>query len=115
MIRTFVQTFEFQKKWKELGLDDDDLRRLELIILDDPKAAPVIKGTGKLRKLRFAYPDRGKSGSIRVCYVDFVLYETIYLITAYPKTKKDDLTKSECMAIRSAINEIEENLKVRKK
>lgn len=38
--------------------------------------------------MRFALPGRGKSGSSRVLYVDFVLAETIYLIFAYPKMKK---------------------------
>ena len=29
MTRTFIQTKVFSKKWDELGLTDDDLRRLE--------------------------------------------------------------------------------------
>ena len=33
MIRTFIQTDEFVKNWKRLGLNDDDMRRLELEIL----------------------------------------------------------------------------------
>ena len=41
-----------------------------------------MQGTGGLRKVRFALENRGKSGSVRVVYVDFVVYETIYLITA---------------------------------
>lgn len=47
-----------------------------------------MQGTGGLRKVRFALENRGKSGSVRVVYVDFVVYETIYLITAYTKNEK---------------------------
>ena len=55
MIRTFIQTKEFSKNWDRLGFDDKDLRRLELELLRDPSAYPVIKGTGGLRKIRFSF------------------------------------------------------------
>ena len=55
MTRTFIQTNEFSRNWDDLGFNDDDLRRLEWEILQNPKAGAVIPGTGKLRKLRFAF------------------------------------------------------------
>lgn len=55
MTRTFILTFEFEKRWKQLEFADEDLRRLELEILRDPKTGAVIRGTGKLRKMRFAH------------------------------------------------------------
>ena len=103
MTRTFIQTDEFVKQWKNMGLTDDDLRRLELEILKNPKEGEVIRGTGGLRKLRFSFENQGKSGSSRVCYVDYVLYETVYLITAYPKKVKDNLMKAECNHIKKMI------------
>ena len=109
MIRTFIQTDEFVKNWKRLGLNDDDMRRLELEILKNPQAGNVIKGTGGLRKLRFAFDDKGKSGSVRICYVDFLLKETVYLITIYPKKEKDNFTKFECNNIKKMINILEKN------
>ena len=111
MVRTFIQTWEFIRKWQRMGLDDDDLRRLELLIMNDPKAGPVIRGTGKLRKLRFASEGKGKRGGIRVCYVDLSAAETVYLITAYDKTEKDDLTQEECAAIRKMITVLEQPTK----
>ena len=111
MTRTFIQTDEFLKKWEELGLTDDDLRRLEYAIMKDPKIGPVIPGTGKLRKMRFGYDNRGKSGSTRVCYVDFLVYDTVYLITAYAKNEKENLTKAECNEIKKLISILERGLK----
>ncbi len=111
MIRTFIQTTEFSNRWYELGLDDEDLRHLELEILNNPKAGVVIPGTGKLRKMRFAVQGRGKSGSLRICYVDFVMAETIYLITVYAKNQKDNLSKAECNSIKSMIEILEKHLK----
>lgn len=111
MTRTFIQTLEFVKKWEELGLTDDDLRRLELAIMKNSKIGPVVPGTGKLRKMRFAYENRGKSGSTRICYVDFLVYETVYLITVYAKNEKDNLTKAECNDLKKLINILECSLK----
>ncbi len=110
MIRTFVELPIFQKKWKSLGLTDDDLRRLQEELLSDPKVGKVMQGTGGVRKMRFAFEDRGKSGSARVIYVDFEVYEKIFLITAYPKNEKDNLTKEERNELRQMIQILEDQL-----
>ena len=60
--------------------------------------------------MRFAFEDRGKSGSVRVIYVDFEVYEKIFLITAYSKDEKDNLTKGERNEIRQMIAILEEQL-----
>jgi len=110
MTRTFIQTEEFIKNWAHLGLDDDDLRKLELEIMKNPHVGDVIPGTGRLRKMRFPCRNMGKSGSVRVCYVDFVILDTIYLITAYSKNEKDNLSKAQCNEIRKMIDLLEKSL-----
>lgn len=111
MTKTFIQTNEFSKNWEELGFDDEDLRKLELEIMKNPQIGPIVRGTGKLRKMRFSFPDRGKSGSVRVCYVDFVIQETIYLVTVYSKKQKDNLTQTERNNIKKMITLLEVSLK----
>ncbi len=110
MQRTFIQTSEFERNWETLGLFYEDLRKLEQEILKQPKIGKVIRGTGKLRKMRFAFEHRGKSGSVRVCYVDFEEKETIYLITVFPKNLKDNLSKAECNSIKKLISKLEESI-----
>lgn len=110
MTREFVELPIFQKKWKSLGLTDKDLKRLEEELVADPKTGDVMQGTGGVRKMRFAFEHRGKSGSIRVIYVDFEVYEKIYLITAYPKNEKDNLTKDERSEIKQLIKILESQL-----
>ena len=110
MTRTFIQTDEFIKNWERLGLTDDDLRRLELEIMKNPQVGPVIQGTGKLRKMRFAFENKGKSGSSRVCYVDFLIHETVYFITVYSKNEKDNLSKAERNEIKKFIDILEKRL-----
>lgn len=111
MTREFIQTKEFSKNGDRLGFVDDDLRRLELEIMKNPKAGTVIKGTGKLRKIRFPFEEKGKRGSVRVCYVDFEVCEIIYLITVYPKSEKENLTQIERNNMKKMIELLELTLK----
>ena len=111
MTRTFVELPLFRAKWKKLGLNDDDLKRLQEEILLDPKIGAVMKNTGGIRKMRFAFEHRGKSGRIRVIYIDFEVYEKIYLLTAYPKNEKDNLSKSERNELRELVKVLENQLK----
>jgi hypothetical protein len=102
----FIESTVFTRAWDELGLDDeDDLMALQLLIMSQPKAAPVIPGTGGLRKLRFA-PARwntGSSGGARVCYVYFEEQGIVYLVHVYDKHQKDDLSDAEKRVIRDHI------------
>jgi hypothetical protein len=109
--RTFIQTREFSRQWEDLGFDDEDLRLLEIMIMQNPEAGVVMQGTGGLRKMRFAYEGRGKSGSARVCYVDFVAFDTVYLITAFGKSQKANLTKAERNNIKKAIDFLQEEIR----
>lgn len=79
MTRTFIQTSEFVKNWRELGFTDDDLRKLELEILRNPKVGSVI-------------------------------HETVYLITVYPKSKKDNLSRTERNVVKKLIEVLEKSL-----
>ena len=100
----------FDKQWRDMGLDDIDLQNLQAQLLKNPQIGSVIRGKGKLRKMRFAFPGKGKSGSSRVLYVDFVVAETIYLIFAYPKNEKDNLTAEERNNIKKLIERLEQCL-----
>ena len=110
MTRTFIQTDEFSRNWDEFGFTDDDLRRLEFDIMMNPHKYPVMQGTGGLRKARFAFKHHGKSGGVRVCYVDFVIEETIYLITVYSKNQKDNLSKQERNIVKIYIDRLRDNI-----
>ena len=92
----FIQSSGFTKDWEDYRLDDDDLQELENTIRKSPRGAPVIRGTGGLRKLRFVpmRSRRGKRGGFRVCYVYFEKYESVYLVTIYAKTDQADLSSA---------------------
>ena len=88
MIRTFYEMKHFTKKWLDLGFSDDELSQLQQILLENPKAGDVMRGTGGLRKIRFAFPNSGKSGSVRVCYIDIEGALEIISLMCSQRTKK---------------------------
>lgn len=108
MKRTFIEVPMFTKKWKALGLTDEDLRNLENVLLEDPKAGNTIQGTGGLRKIRIALDQHGKRGGGRVIYIDIELKETIYFINVYTKNEKDDLTEDEKKAFKAVVKFLKE-------
>ena len=77
MVRTFIQTREFSRNWDKLGFKDEDLRKLELELLENSDLHPVIKGTGGLRK-----------------------------ITVYSKNEKENLSQAERNGIKSLIEQL---------
>ena len=95
MNRTFVRLPSFEKAWEALGLGEEEYILLENLLLSNPRAGAVIEGSGGIRKVRFAFPGKGKSGSIRVIYIDIMVEETIYMIYAYPKSAKENLSRAE--------------------
>lgn len=110
MKRTFVELPMFRARWKDMGLNDDDLARLQAVLLEDPKIGAVMQGTGGLREMRFAFETRGKSGGSRVIYIDFEVHEKIFLITAYPKNEKDNLTKAERNELHQLVDILKQQL-----
>lgn len=61
MKRIFVELPLFHSRWKDLGLNDDDFRRLQDELLADPKVGAVMQGTGGIRKMRFASSTAAKA------------------------------------------------------
>ena len=110
MTRSFVELPLFRSKWKNLGMTEAGLLRLQAELLADPKVGDVMRGTGGVRKMRFSFEHKGKSGGVRVIYIDFEVYEKIYLLTTYTKNEKENLTKEEQNEIRKLIAVLEKQL-----
>jgi hypothetical protein len=108
----FVQLDPFAKKWSKLGLLDDDLRALEVVIMSLSDRAPVVQGTGGLRKVRLSQEssNRSKRDSFRVCYALFPDYGIVLLITVFGKNEKSNLSAADRNAIAKVIKAIQEQL-----
>ena len=57
--------------------------------------------------MRFAFENRGKSGSTRVCYVDFEIKEVIYLLAVFAKNEQENLTPAERNILKKKIDILE--------
>ena len=114
MTRLFVMTELFDASWEDQHLADVDLQLLQCDLLRNPKCGNVIKGTGGFRKMRFALTGRGKSGGLRVIYLDVPDYGTLYLMLAYPKNEKGTLSPAECSELKKIAASIKKNLQERR-
>ena len=65
------------------------------MIAADPLCGDLIRGTGGVRKARFAVRHRGKRGGVRVVYYHYDESVPVFLLTAFAKGEKDNLTKAE--------------------
>lgn len=110
MQREFAYIPSFLSKWEHIGLTEEDLHELELILLQNPEIGAVIRGGGGARKVRFAYGHKGKSGGARIIYVDFEVYECIYLLDVYTKSDKANISKTEINALKEVIEVLEIDL-----
>ena len=103
MKRTFVETDEFQSRWKANGMSEEDLRELQNFLLENPEAGPVVRGTGGVRKLRWAREGRGKSGGVRTIYFDMRSEAQLYLVTVFGKNVKEDLSPEDKKTIKGFV------------
>ena len=105
--REFIHGKKFDEQWKSLNLNDDNLKELQTILLKNPKIGSVIQGTGRLRKMRYSYGNRGKSHCARVCYVDFEINGIIFLVMVFAKNEMENLSKAERNSIKQMIERME--------
>ena len=110
----FIQLDGFKRAWRRLALTDEDQKVLRLMISMSPARAPIVSGTGGLRKFRFVDPksNRGKSGGYRVCYAYFSTQGIVLLVRIYAKNQKDNLSRAECNEIKGEIEKFERQLNV---
>jgi hypothetical protein len=113
---TFLHLDLFDEEWSDLGLDDEDLQELQGAILASPERYPIVRGTGGLRKIRFApsREARGKSGAYRAGYVRFREFGFILLVTVWGKNDKSDLSASDRNAIATMVRDIRRTLEAKR-
>jgi RelE toxin of RelE / RelB toxin-antitoxin system len=69
----------------------------------DPRCGVVIPGGGGIRKVRFGFGGRGKSGGARVMYVYGGDDVPIFLLAVFAKNEKSDLAAKERLALGKAV------------
>ena len=101
----FVYTKIFERTAKGL-LDEEDLRTIELTLVDNPWAGDTERGTSGVRKIRAPLKGKGKRGGARIVYLYDGNKHRIYFLLAWPKNKKATLTEAERNALRKLAKEL---------
>ena len=100
--RTYVKAL---KRLAKLGASEPDIARMEDTIAIYPEAGDLVPGAGGLRKMRFGYGRSGKRGGGRTIYYASG-DEVLFMITAYAKVDKADLSTEETRLFRALVKEL---------
>ncbi|WP_306537114.1 type II toxin-antitoxin system RelE/ParE family toxin [Geobacter sp.] len=98
----FVETSLFTKLLPGY-LTDDEYREFQAFVAETPDAGDVIRGSGGIRKIRWAAKGKGKRGGVRIIYSWQRADSHIYLITLYAKNEMEDLSPAEIAALKNMV------------
>jgi hypothetical protein len=86
-------------------LDDERYRQLQIALMLRPEQGPVIKGSGGLRKVRWASEGGGKRGRLRVIYYWAPVEQAFYMLYVYAKSDQGDLTPAQTRQLSRVVRE----------
>jgi hypothetical protein len=103
----FIETTGFSNI-RENYLDDSQFHMLRLCLMDRPDAGNVIviKGSGRVRKLRWGLQGTGRRGGVRVIYYWITKNHQILFLTAYAKNEASDLSRDAIKAMREIVKNL---------
>jgi len=87
---SFVETRLFSRLVQEY-LSDREYGELQAELIRNPQVGTVIRGSGGVRKLRWAAQGRGKRGGYRAIYFARRIRGIIWMLTIYPKNVTDSI------------------------
>ena len=83
--------------------DEDERAEFATFIALNPEAGFVIRGSGGIRKVRWAREGTGKSGGVRIVYLARNEAGEVYLLTLYAKSESENISLSTLKEIRRAL------------
>lgn len=86
-IMIFIESSLFTKLLPDY-LSDEEYRGLQTYLLQKPDIGDLIKGSGGVRKVRWAPEGQGKSGGVRVIYYWKKSEHEIWMLTLYSKSER---------------------------
>lgn len=98
---TIVQTKKFEKDFRKLGLDDDDLIDLEESIMTYPPEASLGSNVYKFRWSPKRW-GQGQSNGARLIYIYLLRNQRVYLMKIYRHNQQDNLSEKELKVFRDS-------------
>ena len=99
----FIETKLFARLADE-HLAGDELSRLQGYLSENPEAGAIIRGSGGVRKLRWAAAGRGKRGGLRIIYYLRSKQGEIWLLTLYAKNEAESISGGVLKQIKEGID-----------
>jgi hypothetical protein len=90
---------------RDMGIDEAGMADIEAEIVANP-THPMIRGLKGARKARIQRPGMGKQGGGRVIYYVAIGTDRFYMMAAYPKSERDDLSTDQRHRILVALESI---------
>ena len=94
VLLTVIETTSFLQDAKKL-LENEEREALINFLASSPCAGKLIKGTGGIRKIRWAREDTGKSGAYRVVYFFHSMEIPLFLLNIFAKNEKANISQDE--------------------
>ncbi len=105
-MHTVVETPGFLSDAKALGMLEAERCEILTYLAMNPEAGNEIAGTGGARKLRFPGRGKGKSGGYRVITFFTGAAFPVFLLNAFAKNERANLTKMECATLKKILTAI---------
>ncbi|MEI8327220.1 MAG: transcriptional regulator [Betaproteobacteria bacterium] len=99
----FIESSLFAKMVYDY-LSEDDYTAFQQFLLEHPEARDLVKGSGGVRKVRWARPGAGKSGGVRVCYYTRNVAGQILLLVIYAKSVRASLPAGLLRQLKEALD-----------
>jgi hypothetical protein len=93
---------------RERYLDDDQYRLLQLALMANPESGDLLRGSGGIRKVRWAAHGKGKRGGLRVIYYWITHRRHLLPLTLYRKSEVSDLKPDEVRALRTLVTDFQD-------
>ena len=90
VVMEFIETSLFTKLIYDY-LSEDEYLGLQVHLLQHPESGDVIRGSGGVRKIRWAAQGKGKSGGILVIYYWKASDDEIWMLTVYAKSEQETI------------------------
>jgi hypothetical protein len=112
-MQTVVETPSYLADAERLFSPDEQKTIVDRLAAD-PVCGVVVPGGGGIRKVRFGFGGRGKSGGARVIYLFGGEDLPVFVLAAFAKNKKADLSLSERNALGRMVKDMIENYRRQK-
>lgn len=105
---TIVETQAYLKQAERIGISPEERAAIKLFLADNPEAGDLIRGSGGVRKVRFALKGKGKSGGVRLFTFYWSVEHPLYLLTVIAKSKQANLTDAQVAVLAQIVKELKD-------